>query len=166
MPWTPNEIATRLTAEGEAVLRFFHALAPADWQRVVYTDGAAWRLRDLLAHFIAAETGFQALVQAVASGEAGAPEEFSIDAYNQSTVAEMRALEPLALLGQFAMVRERTAALTAGLTAEQLDLRGRHPFLGDAAVDEMLRAIFHHNTLHLRDARRALLAGPQTEEAA
>lgn len=156
MNFSPVELAARLKAEGAAVIAFFQALPPAAWDLELYHDGATWQVRDVLAHFIAAEQGLQELVEDVAAGGPGAGEDFNVDAYNQSTVSALRSQEPAVLLSQFAMVRERTAALTGALRPDQLENVGRHPYVGRASLDEIIRAIYHHNSLHLRDLRAAL----------
>ena len=158
MNFTPDELAARLKMEGESVQAFFQGLAPEQWDQPVYGEEGVWRVRDILAHFVAAEQGFLALIEDVAAGGSGAPEGYSIDEYNQRTVKELQQQDVLVLLGQFAMVRERTVALVSPLRLAQLENRGRHPFLGTASLGEMIRAIYHHNSLHLRDARRALRA--------
>lgn len=153
------------------MLAFFKGLTPAQWNQEIYTNShsqySGWKVRDVLAHFIAAEKGFHALIQNVMNGGQGAGAEVDIDAYNARTVDEMRGLDADMLLGQFAMVRERTAALVEALRLDQLALRGRHPNLGESALDEMIRAIYHHNSLHLRDVHQALKssgAGPTDTE--
>lgn len=156
-----DELGTRLRSEGEAVEGFFAHLTPAQWERPVYHDGVMWCARDVLAHFIAAEQGFQELIQNVSNGGQGASEDFEIDAFNKRSVAALEGQDAPVLLGQFAMVRERTAAIVSALRSEQLTKRGRHPYLGVTSLDEMIRAIYHHNTLHLRDVRRALAAGAE-----
>jgi hypothetical protein len=161
MNFSPDELAARLKAEGAAVIAFFQALPPAAWDLELYHDGGAWQVRDVLAHFIAAERGMQDLVEDVAAGGAGAGEDFNIDAYNRRTVSALRGQEPAVLLSQFAMVRERTAAITAALRPEQLENAGHHPYVGRSTLDEIIRAIYHHNSLHLRDLRAALRDQPE-----
>lgn len=155
MEFSPDALAARLKAEGEAVLAFFGSLSIPEWQRTVYGEEGPWQARDVLAHFCAAEQGFQQLLQDVAAGGGGVQPGFDINTYNRQSVDAMREQEPTILLGQFAMVRERTVALVNGFLPEQLARRGRHPFLGEVSLEEMIRAIYHHNSLHLRDVRRA-----------
>jgi hypothetical protein len=154
----PEELAARLKAEGDAALAFFQKLQPEQWRQVVYPEGGPWQVQDLLAHFIAAEQGFQQLLHHVAEGGSGIGADFNVDEYNAATVRALRNLEPTVLMGQFAMVRERTVALVSGLTVDQLGQIGRHPGIGQASLGNMIRVIYHHNNLHLRDARSALKA--------
>jgi hypothetical protein len=37
-----------------------------------------------------------------------------------------------------------------------LQLRGYHPWFGDSQLEDMLKLIYRHNIIHLRDIRRAL----------
>ena len=161
-----DALASRLQAEGKAVLSFFGALAPDAWQCTIYGEEGPWLARDVLAHFIAAEEGFLRVLQDVASGGEGAPPGFDIDAYNRQSVEALREQDHDVLLGQFAMLRERTVALVRSFQLELLEQRGRHPFLGETSLYEMLRAIYHHNSLHLRDVRRALRAGQAASSGA
>lgn len=156
MDYQPAELASRLQAEGEAVQAFYKELTPEQWEVEVYSDQSRWRARDLLAHFIAAEQGFQKIIQTVAAGGELIDADFNIDAYNERTVSELRKLDNLVMLGQYAMVRERTVALVRDLTIDQLSMKGRHPWLGVAPIVEMVRLVYHHNNIHLRDVRRAL----------
>jgi hypothetical protein len=96
------------------------------------------------------------LVENVAGGGPGAPEGFEIDAYNARKVAEL-ADEPVELLlEQFGQQRARMTALVAGLEAGKLECRGRHPFLGIVPLSEIIRLVYRHNQLHLRDVKRVL----------
>ncbi len=153
---TPDFLARRLRAEGEKMKAFFAALSPADWQRSVYTDGVTWQVRDVLAHFVASERGFLALLKNVLAGEGGASPDFSIDAYNQTQVRALSDRVPEALLVDYVRAREETAAWVAALRPEDLAARGRHPFLGETTLEEMIKMIYRHNQIHYRDLRRLL----------
>lgn len=164
--YRPDELAARLKVEGEAVLAFFKGLSPDQWDQNIYSSGSVWTARDILAHFIAAEKGFHDLIQNVMNGGPGAGADIDVDAYNAATVRELRGQPVDVMLAQFAMVRERSAALVSALRPDQLTLRGRHPNLGESALDEMVRAIYHHNSLHLRDVRHALRASRRAKPGA
>jgi hypothetical protein len=158
---SPEVLASRLQEEGAAVLAFFDQLTPTQWDQEVYPSGEdgtiPWRVREVLAHFIAAEQGFHQLLQNVAAAGGGVQPEFDVDAYNRHTVPDLSQLEHQALLGQYAMVRERTVALTRAFEPEQLALMGRHPAsAGEVTLSDMVRITYNHNKIHLRDVRRAL----------
>lgn len=160
MKYFPGELADRLRAEGDGVVEYLKSLTPDQWDRDIYTEDHVWRVRDLLAHFIAAEQGFQQLIQNVVTGGPGASVDFDINEYNKRTVSELRHNEADVLLGQYAMVRERTAAMVNELETKHMDMTGQHPFIGQAPLEDMIRAIYHHNSLHLRDVRKALRSNP------
>jgi hypothetical protein len=67
-------------------------------------------------------------------------------------------LSPAELLAQFAERRQASVQLAAGLSAEDLQRTGRHPWLGVAAVEEILKMLYRHNQIHQRDIRRTLAA--------
>ncbi len=153
---TPDFLARRLRTEGEKMQAFFSALRPADWERQVYADGAVWRVREVLAHFVASERGFLALLQNVLAGQGGAAPDFSIDDYNREQVAALSGRQPSQLLDDFVRARQETAAWVAARRPQELQARGRHPFLGETTLEEMIKMIYRHNQIHYRDLRRLL----------
>lgn len=154
-----DRIAARLRSRGEETITLFCGLEPAEWQTQVYTDGAAWTVREVLCHFVAAERAFLLLSASLLGGGSGAPEGFDIDGFNARTVAGMAGLAPGELLEQFARMRARSVDFAAGLTDAALDLEGRHPFFGIGSLESFLKLIYRHNMLHERDIRRALGRG-------
>ena len=152
-----QKLVYRLRTEGEKTVAFFQALSPPQLERVIYTDGAEWRVRDVLAHLTQAEDSLRRLIEGVVQGHsAGTPEDFDLDEYNRRKVQALRALPVAELLREFQVRRERTQAMVAALTAEDLNKQGRHPFLGRATVEEMLKLMYRHEQIHRRDIRRLL----------
>jgi len=158
MKYSPADLSARLKAEGEALQEFFHNLPKGNWCSPVYIDDDIWRVCEVLVHFSSAELALQALIRNVADGGDGVSEDFDIQAFNHMAVSSTDMHDTVVLLAQFAMIRERTVALVEGLSPEQLEITGRHPFLGVVPLGEMVRAIYHHNNMHMRDVRGALRA--------
>lgn len=156
MPETSAFLSERLKSEGEKIAAFFAALTPDQWAAEVYTEGGLWTVRSVLAHFVTAERGFLALFEGIRAGGEGAPEDFSIDRYNASQQEKTSSLTPDVLLAQFTAVRAEMAAWVAGLTEADLAREGRHPFLGQTTLAEMVKMIYLHNQIHLRDLRKRL----------
>jgi uncharacterized protein (TIGR03083 family) len=154
MPETPAFLSERLKSEGEKMAAFFAALPPDQWGAEVYTEGGLWTVRSVLAHFVTAERGFLALFEGIRAGGPGAPEDFSIDRYNASQQEKTRDMPPEELLAQFTAVRAEMAAWVAGLAEADLAREGRHPFLGQATLAEMVKMVYLHNHIHLRDLRK------------
>jgi hypothetical protein len=159
---SPEDLASRLEEEGTAALKFFQQLSPDQRMCVVYpgeNGTQPWHVKDVLAHFVAAEQGFQQLItRVIVSGEGTSPD-FDVDLYNRASIEKLRVLEWDVLLVKFAMTRERTVELARGMSSEQLARRGRHPSGSEMSVADMLRIAYNHNKLHLRDIRRVLGTG-------
>lgn len=156
MPDTPNFLAERLAAEGQKTAAFFAALPPEQWQTLVYTEGEPWTARNVLAHFVTAEQGFLSLFTNIRAGGPGASEDFDIDRYNASQQEKTRSLALAELLEQFRVVRAEMTALVASFTEQDLQKQGRHPFLGPTTLAEMVKMVYRHNQIHLRDLRKLL----------
>ncbi len=158
MPETPERLAERLASEGQKVCDFFRALPAAQWKSVVYTAGAVWTAHDLLAHFVSAEQAIRMLIEEVRQGGEGAPEGFDIDGFNAGETEKFTARAPAELLQNFKDSRQATIEMTAQMQPADLARNGRHPYLGWVATEEMLKMLYRHNQLHLRDLRRLLKA--------
>jgi hypothetical protein len=158
MPETPAFLSERLKTEGEKTTAFFAALTADQWNSLVYTEGAEWTVRNVLAHYVTAEKGFVKLFTDVRDGGTGARADFDIDRYNASQQAKTKELTPVELLEQFKTIRAEMAAWVAALTDGDLQKQGRHPFLGVATLAEMVKMVYRHNQIHYRDLRKSLEA--------
>jgi uncharacterized protein (TIGR03083 family) len=156
MPTRQELVYKRLIEEGDKMLTALDALLPEQRTRTVYTDGAAWTVKDILAHQLSTERAIRVLVNDILGGGGGSPEGFSIDGFNTTEVAKMTAMSWEELVKAFRAARADTADAAAHLTDEQLDRRGRHPFLGVTSVEDILQMLYRHNMMHVRDIRRAL----------
>jgi uncharacterized protein (TIGR03083 family) len=155
---TPERLVERLRSEGQRTVEFFQALAPEQWQAQVYSDGAQWQTRHLLAHFVATENAFHLLIEDILSGGSGAPEDFDIDDFNQRRVAELKETSTQDLLAQFAAGRQASIAQVARMGQADLLRTGRHPFLGMTTLQEIIQLLYRHNQIHQRDIRKLLSA--------
>jgi uncharacterized damage-inducible protein DinB len=151
---TPAWLAERLKKEGEKVIAYFAALTDEQWHSEVYTEGDIWTIRHVLAHFVTSERGLLKLFKDICEGGAGVSDDFSIDHYNARQQEKAKDLMPQELLAQFAEVRADTANWVSGLSQEDLAKEGRHPFLGQVQLVEMLKMLYLHNQIHFRDFRK------------
>ena len=151
---TPARLAERLKKEGEKVAAYFAALTDEQWQSEVYTEGDTWTIRSVLAHFVTSERGLLKLFKDIRDGGLGASEDFSIDHYNARQQEKAKDLTPHELLEQFAVVRADTTKWVSTLSEDDLAKEGRHPFLGQVQLVEMLKMIYLHNQIHFRDFRK------------
>ena len=150
------ELAEKLKSEGEKILGIFSAFTDGQWDVEVYTEGATWTIRNVLSHLVTSERGLIKLFEKIRQGEEGASLDFSIDRYNASMQARTKELTPFELLEQYKSVRAESIAWTSGLAESDLEIRGRHPFLGITTIREMIKMLYIHNQTHYRDMKKAL----------
>lgn len=153
---TPQFLADRLYEDGQKASSFFQNLPGEKWLTTIYTEGSHWTIRQVLAHFVSSETSFTRLIENILAGGEGAPEDFDIDAYNERKVAQMESASSGELLLQYRQARQRNVELVSSLNPEDLSREGRHPFLGMAPLTDIIKLIYRHNQIHLRDVRRLL----------
>jgi hypothetical protein len=153
---TPAILADRLKSEGEKVVAFFQSLTPPQWEYSIYLEGSGWSVRDVLAHFVSAEIGNSELIGNIVSGGSGAPEGFDIDVYNEKQVAALQNELPVRLLEMFVRARSRTIQQVMQMSQNDLERIGRNPFLGEVPLVEIVKLIYRHNQIHLRDLKRLL----------
>lgn len=153
---TPAEIANSLEREGKKTLEFFRQLAPQQFETQVYSDGPAWNVHTLLAHFVEVEGSISKLIRTIVDGGRGVADDFDIDRWNARFTKEMSAHDRGYLLDEFARRRAATVEMARGFTAADLEKRGRHPFLGVTEVKHMLKLMYVHLLGHQRDIRKAL----------
>ena len=152
----PAALAEKLKTEGEKLGAYFGALDEHAWNADVYTEGATWTVRAVLAHLVTAERGFVRLFESICQGGMGVSEDFSIDRYNARQQEKSRDLLPAELLAQFRAVRAEMVAFVSGLQDADLERIGRHPFLKETSLREMIKMVYLHNQMHLRDLKRVL----------
>jgi uncharacterized damage-inducible protein DinB len=151
---SPAWLAERLKKEGEKVIVYFAALTDEQWNTEVYTEGDTWTIRNVLAHFVTSERGLLKLFEQIRQGGLGATEDFSIDHYNARQHHKTREMTSQELLEQFVAVRASAVEWVAGLTMDELSIEGRHPFLGQVPLVEMIKMLYLHNQIHFRDFRK------------
>ncbi len=151
-----SELAEKLRSEGEKFAAFFAALTDDQWKVEVYTEGAVWTIRNILAHLMTAERAFVRLFEQVRQDGPGVSEDFVIDRYNARQQEKTRDVSPQDLLGQYRSVRADMIAWVSGIRDADLDKTGRHPFLGVTTLREMVKMVYIHNQIHYRDIKRVL----------
>jgi uncharacterized damage-inducible protein DinB len=155
MPKSPEFLAKRLRSEGEKMVAFFAALDGEAWKKTVYTEGSEWTIRHVLVHFVTAEEAFLKLFPNIVAGGEGASKDFDLDRYNARQQEKNQELQPDELLVQFQDVRARMVAWVETLSAEDLLKEGRHPFLEETTLEEMIKLVYRHNQIHYRDMRKS-----------
>ena len=151
-----TELAEKLKSEGEKFVDIFSSLTDDQWKAEVYTEGTTWTIRNVLAHFVTSERGLVKLFEQIRQGGAGAADDFSIDRYNEAQQQRTKELSAAELLEQYKEVRANTVTWVSGLKEDELELKGRHPFLEVTTIREMVKMLYIHQQMHYRDLKKAL----------
>jgi len=150
------ELGEKLKSEGEKIRSIFSALTDSQWNSEVYTEGATWTIRNVLSHLVTSERGLLKLFEQIRQGGEGASLDFSIDRYNASMQTRSKDLTPSELLEQYKEIRANSIDWVSGLKDDELEIQGRHPFLGVTTIREMIKMLYIHNQTHYRDMKKAL----------
>ncbi len=157
MTMTPDQLARRLRREGQKNVTFFESITPEQWDLEVYSEGAAWSVQQILVHVTSAEGSLRRMISRIVKEDhPGVPEDFDTDGYNARKVEELKESSPADLFELYAERREQTALMAEGCSQTDLLKEGRHPFLGQSQVIEMLKLMSLHVQLHIRDIRRTI----------
>jgi uncharacterized damage-inducible protein DinB len=151
-----DELVARLRKGIRKTAEIFSGLNDEQWRKVLYTEPPTWTVRDLLAHFLSAEEGLLRIMQNVAAGGPGAPEDFDYNAYNADEQARLAGIAPQTLLTDLAVARETTIAWVTGLDEADLERTGRHPALGEVTLEVFINGIYGHQLMHMRDLQTLL----------
>jgi uncharacterized damage-inducible protein DinB len=151
-----ERLTNRLASEAEKTITFFADLPLDSWKQQVYTTGSCWNVRQILAHFVATERALTQLMNNVIEGGSGVPAYFEIDAFNEREVEALDKVEIPILLDDFQRARSEIIGWVRGLGPEDLDRTGLHPWFGETELRKMLKLVYRHNMIHLRDVRKAL----------
>ncbi len=151
-----QHLVQRISSETDKLLAFFHDLAPDQWAQTVYSGDKPWTIQQILAHLASAEIEFTRQLDDFLAGGLGAPEGFDIDAFNAREVAALGEVQPIELMRRFEQARRSNIEKVSRVGESDLARQGRHPYLGIAPLSEIVKMIYRHNQIHLRDIRRVL----------
>ncbi len=149
-------LADKLKQEGEKIVKYFETLRDEQWLIEIYTEDTVWTIRNILAHFMTSERAFVKLFESIRQGGTGVTDDFVIDHYNARQQEKTKELGAQELLQLFKSVREEMIAWVTSIGDSELEITGRHPFLGQTTLREMIKMVYLHNQIHYRDIKRAL----------
>ena len=152
-------IQERLASDIEKTVAFFDSLSVSDWDQPLYTTGSQWQVRHLLAHFVSAERAYTHYMRDVLQGGPGVPKDFDLDAFNDAETPALSARPIPELMAALRQTRADLTDLTRSMTDADLDRSVYHPWFGQSDMRSMLKLIYRHHMIHLRDARAALETG-------
>jgi hypothetical protein len=150
-----EELAVKLEIGRRKTLEILNGLTTEQWQTPLYEE-PPWIVHNLLAHFVSAERQLLALAQSVAAGGQGTPLDFDIDRYNAGEQKKLEGQSAQNLLALLDQGRRQTIEWIGTLGDDELDKIGRHPALGNVNVETMIRAIYGHQLIHMRELSKRL----------
>jgi hypothetical protein len=151
-----NEIIAKLEENLKNTTSFFRSLSGDQLSVQVYTDGAKWTAKQVLAHFITIERSMHWLFKDILSGGSGSPDDFDVDRFNLTQTKKLDGLTVEELIEQFRPVREGTIAIVRGMTEQDLNREGKHVFLGHGNLERFIIWAYEHERIHEDDIRKAL----------
>jgi len=151
-----SELTEKLRAEGEKIVKYFEGLKDEQWAIEIYTEEANWAIRDILAHLMSSEQAFVKLFENIRQGGIGVAGDFEIDRYNARQQEKTKELGVLELIRLYKSERGNMIKWISGIKESDLKKTGRHPFLGQTTLREMIRMVYLHNQIHCRDIKIAL----------
>jgi uncharacterized damage-inducible protein DinB len=153
-----TKLLKRLEDEGQKVLNYLTQLTDETWTAEIYTESEVWTVHQILAHFVSVERTFQWLTADIVRGGKGAPEDFDLDRFNNEQVLGLQSQSRHELQSSFKSERAATIKQTSQYDSDDLAKEGNHPWFGQVSVSTLLKLLYRHNQLHLRDIRRRLSA--------
>ncbi len=153
-------LSRHLEASALATEAFFRAIPSSDFDRPVYSDGAAWTLRELLAHLAGIERSMHWLFANLLAGGEGSPADFDLERYNRSQPAKLAGQSTDELLARYRRGRQVTLSILSSMRDAELHIRGRHAYHGQGRLGDFIAWAGIHESLHLADAAAAL-TGPR-----
>ena len=149
-----DQVRERLGSARAKLLAVVEGLDEAAWD---WRPGdGRWSVRLTLAHVGSAHWSHLEVARSLVAGEMIDLPGFELDEWNESRVAERADWSPLKILADLKAAQDATLAFITGLEAKDLETRGVHPVLGEVSVDQVLRVIALHDSLHRRDILRLL----------
>lgn len=151
-----QKLVDKLISSGLKTRDFFQSIDQDDWYQQVYTEGANWSVQQILAHFVSSEASITRLIKIILDGNPGVPVNFDLNAYNEREINCLAKLPYDMILQRFMERRGETIQMIMELSDPDLEKEGRHPWLGIAPIEDMIKLMYRHNKIHQRDIRRIL----------
>ncbi len=124
----------------------------------LYSDGAAWTLRQLAIHLLISERGIIQVIQRAYAGEDPIAPDYDVDRYNKRSVekhADMTIAEAVAGLHE---ARQAYLAWLDTVEEAKLDVVKRHPLQDKIPLWQFIERQALHERMHAQDIERYLQA--------
>lgn len=152
-----SRTAEKLESDGLKVIEFFETLSPEQIDVVLYeTELDTWRVKDVLAHLTFAEQAFLEIFKNILRGGNGASQDVVVDDYNFEKMKLYKTVPISAIIAEYRETRANTLMFVDGLIGEDLERTGYHPALGVTTLLEMIKMIYLHTQMHMRDVKKTV----------
>ena len=149
------EIIAKLEENLKNSISFFRSLSADQLSVQVYTEGAKWTVKQVLAHFVTIERSMHWLFKDILSGGSGSPDDFDVDRFNLTQTRKLDGLTVEELIEQFKSVREDTIVIVRGMTEQDFKREGMHAFHGHGKLERFIVWAYEHVRIHEDDIRKA-----------
>jgi hypothetical protein len=147
LPLSPVAVASMLRGAAAAFAAEVRSL-PEPLLRWRPAEGG-WCIKEVLGHIIEAERrGFAGRIRIILASARPALERWDQNAVAAARKDDERDAE--ALVTELLRMREESAALAAGLRADDLLRVGLHPVVGDLKIVDLLQEWIYHDRNHLK----------------
>jgi len=150
------EIIAKLENNLKNSISFFRSLSENQLSVQIYTDGAKWTVKQVLAHFITIERSMHWLFKNMLSGGPGSPDDFDVDRFNLTQPKKLDGLTLEELIEQFKSVREDTIDIVRGMTEQAFNREGMHAFHGHGKLERFIIWAYEHTRIHQDDISKVL----------
>ena len=148
-----DELKTKITEGRAKLLATMNRMSEGDWDQA--TSNPEWTARDLLAHVANAEPGLLVRMQKFLDGTSQLPPGFDLNIWNKRQVSKRRGESIEVLVRSLQQSREQVLSFLAGLTDEQLDIRGWHASGQEMSLIDMFEILAWHERSHADDIATA-----------
>lgn len=148
-------LVSNLASARERIIGLLERAKPHSEEQL-YSDGAAWTIRQLATHLMIADRGITMVIQNIASGGNPIPEDYDVDRYNKRSVEKM---PDVSIDAAIAAMRDSRADLLAwleGADEAALTRVGRHPLRFEAPLSRFLEIMALHDHQHADDLEKYL----------
>jgi uncharacterized protein (TIGR03083 family) len=145
-----------LAQSRQELFTLLHALQPAQWDAVVFSENESWTVATAVSHLIDSERGMSIQVHKTRKGEPTIPEGFDLDRWNAGAKKRLGNLSPAELLAALESTRTKTLEVLASINDEEWALTGRHPSRGVITIEQYYETIAMHDRIHAQDIQQAL----------
>jgi hypothetical protein len=127
------------------------------WDTQVYSEGAAWNVRQLLVHMSLSDKGLNGQAMGIAEDKEVIPADFDLELFNRRSVEKRGEMTVEEARANMEKSRQDLLAWLDGITDESvLNKEGRMAALEIMSVEKLVHHVANHEETHANDIARVL----------